>query len=202
MVAGEKGHRCFAACYDALTRAEGPAMKALRRQVVGGATGRVLEVGVGPGVNLPFYPTEARVTAVDPDPHMLKRARRAVQAAGLTVDLRAAAAEALPFPDGAFETVVCSLVLCSVPSQARALAEVRRVLAPGGTLRFLEHVRGNGIEGYLWDAITPLWRLAAAGCHPNRRTEATIRAAGFSLTEIQHTRLPDALPAIMGSAQT
>ena len=95
-----------------------------------------------------------------------------------------ASAEALPFRDETFETVVCGLVFCSVPEPAQALAEVRRILRPGGGPRMLEHVRARSLIGArLQDLIQPTWTLLAGGCHPNRNTEGTVEIAGFRIEE-------------------
>lgn len=196
-----RGHRWFAATYDLLTYfAERRALAELRPLVAGGAAGRVLEVGVGTGANLPYYPTGTEVAATDPDPFMLERARRRAAKLGRPVELHCAAAESLPFPDASFDAVVSTLVLCTVADPARALAEIRRVLKPGGTFRFIEHVRADGPAGRVQDLITPLWRRVGAGCHPNRRTAAGIEAAGFALLEGRRRSLP-LTPLITGIAR-
>jgi ubiquinone/menaquinone biosynthesis C-methylase UbiE len=157
-----------------------------RDWLAGGARGRVLEVGCGTGRNLPRYsgrtggpaPPIAFVIGLDPNFEALRAARR--RAPG--VPLVCASAEALPFRDGAFDTVVSGLVFCSVPDVPRGLAEVRRVLAPGGTLRMLEHVRSTGRFGARWqDFIQPTWTKVLGGCRPNRETEAVVTAAGFRI---------------------
>lgn len=146
-----------------------------REWLVQGAAGRTLEVGCGTGRNLPRYPAGAVLVAVEPDPHALAKARERAP----TVNFVRASAEALPFRDGAFDTVVSSLVFCSVPRPEVGLAEVKRVLADAGQLRMLEHVRADDWYGPVQDAIQPAWTWAAGGCHPNRRTEVTVESAGF-----------------------
>lgn len=198
-----RGHPWFAALYNPLTwPAERGLLGPIRRRLAGSASGRVLEVGVGTGANLPYYgPAAGLVVAVEPDPFMLRRAARRARALRAAARLCQAEAEALPFADGTFDTVVVSLVLCSVGDQAAALAEARRVLRPGGTLRFLEHVRHEGWLGRLQDLVTPIWRRAGAGCHPNRRTEQAIRGAGFRIETIE--RRPAGLtPLLLGEATT
>lgn len=149
-----------------------------RHWLVAGASGRTLDVGCGTGRNLPLYPPGVRVVGLDPHAEPLARARR--RAPG--VPLVRASAEALPFRDGTFDTVTSGLVFCSVPDAARGLGEVRRVLAPGGSLRMLEHVRSpRPWKARLQDAVEPFWTRLTGGCHPNRDTERAVAAAGFSI---------------------
>ncbi|NJP93620.1 class I SAM-dependent methyltransferase [Nonomuraea sp. FMUSA5-5] len=156
-----------------------------RRRLLAGAEGRVIEIGAGNGRNFAHYgPGVTEVVAVEPDDVLRSLATAQAPSAPVPVSVVPGHAEALPSGDGAFDVVVVSLVLCSVPSQPRALAEAARVLRPGGELRFYEHVRSpNPALGLLEDLITPLWRLAAGGCHPNRNTLEAIRRAGFEVTE-------------------
>jgi ubiquinone/menaquinone biosynthesis C-methylase UbiE len=148
--------------------------RAWRAWLAGGARGRTLDLGTGTGRNLPLLGGRPAV-GVDLHAWNLRRARRRRAGAALVV----ARAEALPFRDGAFDTVVSGLVLCSVDDPAAALAEVRRVLRPGGAVRLLEHVRADGLRGRLQDVIQPAWTAASGGCHPNRDTERAVREAGF-----------------------
>jgi len=165
--------------YDALCAVmERTGFARWRRWLAAGARGRTLDLGCGTGRTLPLFPAGAHVVGADPAHAPLLRARR--RAPG--VPLVQASAEALPFRDGAFDTVVSSLVFCSVPRPERGLAEVRRVLAPGGTLRMIEHVRSTRPwKARLQDAVQPLWTRVAGGCHPNRETERTVEASGFSI---------------------
>lgn len=202
--ARDQGHPWFAAVYDLLNRGlERGLLRRLRPSVVGEARGRVLEIGVGTGASFPYYRRAAveRLVATDPDPHMLRRAERRAQQLDLPVALQQAPAEALPFADASFDTVVSTLVLCTVADPALALAEARRVLKPGGTLRFIEHVRAEGRLGRLQDLATPLWRRAAAGCHPNRRTARSIEAAGFDIAKVGVERITGGVPLIVGTAR-
>ena len=148
-----------------------------RDWLVKGAKGRTLEVGCGTGRNLPRYAQQ--VVAIEPDGEALKVARRRAPSALLV----RASAEALPFRDGAFDTVVSSLVFCSVPRPEVGLAEVKRVLADDGQLRMLEHVRHTGWYGPVQDFIQPAWTVVAGGCRPNRKTEESVVNAGFNIEE-------------------
>lgn len=132
---------------------------------------------------------------------MIRRARERMSALGREVALYQSRAEGLPFADGSFDTVLGTLVLCTVQDPAEALAEVGRVLAPGGLFVFAEHVRPSGkVAGTLADGITPAWRRIAAGCHPNRQTEAAIVGAGL-LVETLSRRRAGGLPMIAGIAR-
>lgn len=149
-----------------------------RRWLVAGARGRVLDLGSGTGRNLPLLPHGTRAVALDPSLDALKRARRRAP----DVPLVAGRAEALPFRESTFDTVLSGLVFCSVGDPARGLAEVRRVLRPDGQLRMLEHVRSlTPWRTRLQDTIQPIWTWAAGGCHPNRDTEAAVERAGFRI---------------------
>jgi ubiquinone/menaquinone biosynthesis C-methylase UbiE len=140
------------------------------------ARGRTLDVGCGTGRNLPLLP--AGCIGVDPAREPLLKARRRAPGALLV----RASAESLPFKAGAFETVVSGLVFCSVNDPGRGLAEIKRVLAPAGTLRMLEHVRSESRAGaWLQDFLLPVWTRVTGGCRNNRDTVATVRAAGFTI---------------------
>jgi ubiquinone/menaquinone biosynthesis C-methylase UbiE len=144
---------------------------------VKGSTGRVLDLGTGTGRNLPLFAPGARPIGVDPSADNIRCARRRAGAVPLVI----ARAEALPFRDGAFDTVVSALVLCSVTDPASALAEVRRVLRHGGALRLMEHVRARGLRGGLQDLMQPAWTAFTGGCRPTRATERSVEAAGFRI---------------------
>jgi ubiquinone/menaquinone biosynthesis C-methylase UbiE len=146
-----------------------------RQRTAREATGRVLELGVGTGLNLPHYEAATEVVGVDPDPYMLRRARRRAAAAPVPVELLEASAEALPFEDASFDTVVVALSLCTIPDPAAALREAKRVLRPEGRLVFLEHVRSDKPWlARLQDRLERPWGRVAGGCHPNRDTVAAI----------------------------
>ena len=200
----QKGHRWFAAIYDRMSAREerhlGPLV---RPRIAGEAHGRVLEIGAGTGANFPYYPADAQVVATEPDPFMFKRAKDKLAELGVTnIEVREASADALPFEDASFDHVVRTLVLCSVPSQAVALAELRRVLKPTGTFRFLEHVRNDDSRfwGAVQDTITPVWRWFGAGCHPNRRTRHAMEGGGFSIEWIERIKIAPGTFAIYGVA--
>jgi ubiquinone/menaquinone biosynthesis C-methylase UbiE len=179
-----------------------------RRLLLAGLSGRVLEVGAGNGLNFAHYPPEvSEVVAVEPEDRLRALAQRAAGGAGAPVRVLAGHGEELPVEDGGFDAVVASLVLCSVPDQVKALAEVRRVLRPGGELRFFEHVRsdrrGAALAQHL---LTPLWRRAAGGCRLNRDTERAIRGSGLVVEELERfpfKAAPSApsLPHIAGRAR-
>jgi ubiquinone/menaquinone biosynthesis C-methylase UbiE len=163
--------------YDtALSILERTGLGRWRRRLCEGARGRVLDLGCGTGRNLPLLPPGT--VGIDPAPPSLRRARSRAPAARLV----RAEAEALPFRDGVFDTVVSGLTLCSVDDPARSLAEIRRVLGPGGTLRMLEHVRSRHPRwARFQDRVQPLWTRISGGCHPNRDTERAVEAAGFRI---------------------
>lgn len=200
-----RGEQWFADHYDRLNAtAERRWLGARRAELVSDLRGRVLDLGAGTGANLAHYTAPARLVLAEPSAAM--RAHLAPKLAGhdLPVELLDAPAEELPFPDASFDTVVCTLVLCTVTDPARALAEIRRVLTPSGGLRFLEHVRGHGVAGRAQDLITPLIRRVGAGCHPNRDTAGAIRTAGFDIRRIEtfkpSPRLPLLAPFVVGAA--
>lgn len=194
------GHKWFAAAYERMTGpAERSFMKPIRQEVAGGARGRVLELGAGTGLNFEYYTAQAtEVVATEPDPYMLARARGRAEQAGRTILLHQAPAERLPFADETFDTVVSTLVLCSVSEPSQSLAEVRRVLKPSGEFRFYEHVRYDHACGAFWqDLVAPLWGWVGAGCHPNRDTAETIRKAGFNLEGLERTKPVPPIPPMV-----
>ncbi len=166
--------------YDLLcTVMEWTGLSRWREWLVKGATGRTLEVGCGTGRNLPRYEASLTVIGLEPDADALKKAKSRASNALLV----RGSAEALPFRDGAFDTVVSSLVFCSVPNPELGLKETGRVLTAEGQLRMLEHVRHDAKPiGWLQDVLQPAWTAVAGGCHPNRRTEAAVEANGFVIS--------------------
>jgi SAM-dependent methyltransferase len=166
-------------------------IKRIRTRVAGSAHGRVLEIGAGTGFNFPYYPADAQVVAIEPDPEMHVLAGPRADAHG--VDLRAAPAERLPFSDGEFDAVVSTGVFCAVDDPDAALTEVHRVLRPGGELRFSEHVRGrSALRRLMQRTLDPLhYRMFK--CHIGRDTLRRMRDTGFEFIELEHPRHADAL---------
>lgn len=148
------------------------------------AQGRVFELGCGGGLNQPFY-DPARVTSfagIEPNAALLEAARGRARAHGRIADIRAACGEEIPFPSGAFDTVVCTYTLCSVAEPAAVIAEMKRILAPEGRLLFLEHGRAPDPGVFGWQRrIEPLWKPLAGGCHLTRPIGGSLRAGGFSV---------------------
>ena len=200
-------HPLFAAMYDPIMGASVELLAPPRTFAAGEAWGRVLEVGAGTGQNLAYYDW-SRVVSLDltePDPHMLRRARARVtaltQTAASKVAMHDASAEALPFKDGEFDTVVATLVLCSVANPHAAISEIWRVLRPGGTLRLVEHVRAEGLAGVIQRLIQPVYGQLSGGCELSRRTEGLVREQGFTLQVVRRMKLGGAiLPAFVGIA--
>lgn len=160
-----------------------PELVPYRQRVAGAATGRVLELGIGPALNLPFYgPGVISVIGIDPSPKLLTMARSRHAEVPFEVDLLEGSAEALPLEDASMDTAVTTWTLCSVPDPLRALQEARRVLRPEGRLLFVEHGRAPELRVSRWqDRITPLWKRVAGGCHLNRKIDGLISAAGFRM---------------------
>lgn len=152
------------------------------------ARGRVLEVAVGTGRNLPGYPADAAITGIELSPAMLDIARQRAAAAGRDVDLREGDAEHLPFDDDSFDTVVCALALCTIPSPAAAVGEMRRVLAPGGRLLLLDHIGSSWPPLYAVQWLAERVTIAAAGEHFTRRQLPLVKAAGFQVVEAERLK--------------
>jgi ubiquinone/menaquinone biosynthesis C-methylase UbiE len=177
-----------------------------RTRLVGDLSGRVLEVGCGGGVNFAMYPqTVSEVVAVEPEPHMRERATRAAAGAAVPIHVVAGDADHLPLADESVDEAVCSLVLCSVPDQASALAELRRVLRPGGRLNFYEHVVARNRAGRALQraADATLWPRLCGNCHTTRDTQGAIERAGFQIERCERLTAPDVEfphPHILGRA--
>jgi ubiquinone/menaquinone biosynthesis C-methylase UbiE len=181
-------HPRFAAFYNWLSnrKAERRFVEPIRRELVGKARGLVLEVGSGPGLNFPFYQPEQveRVEAVEPDSAMHKYAQENLKQAKVPITLTQAPAESLPFPDATFDSVVVTLVFCSVADPAQGFAEIRRVLKPGGLLLIGEHVRAQGtFSAWIQDIMVPVTTRMMGNCHWNRDTLCSLMNAGFQVME-------------------
>ncbi len=203
-------HPIFARLYARISaNAEAKGGAEHRQEMLAGLKGRAVEVGAGNGLNFGHYPaTVTEVMAVEPEPHLRKLAQVAAEQADVAITVVDGTADSLPLPDGTCDAAVCSLVLCSVADQGEALAEVRRVLRPGGELRFYEHVLDDspGFARFqrIVDIVHP---YLAGGCHITCDTETAITRAGFEITSIRRFRfVPDPLsaqaaPRILGTAR-
>ena len=174
----------FARVYDRVSgRAEDAGQREHRRELLEGLSGRVVEVGAGNGLNFAHYPPAVEeVLAIEPEPFLRERARAAAASAPVAVRVLDGTAERLPLDDASADAAVLSLVLCTVPDQSAALAELRRVLLPGGELRFYEHVRSERAGFARFQEVADLiWPRIAGGCHTARDSGRAIAAAGFEL---------------------
>jgi ubiquinone/menaquinone biosynthesis C-methylase UbiE len=185
-------HPIVAAFYDRLLEStERAFLSPVRGRLLAAAHGRVLEIGAGTGRNFPHYLASVeKVVAVEPDPHMRRRAEARARTACATIRLAEGTAEALPVPSASFDVIVSTLVLCSVDDPDACVVEWRRVLKPGGEVLLVEHIRSDiPRRAKLQDFVTPLWKRLAANCHPNRSTLDTIRGAGFDFRETDRLAL-------------
>ena len=181
-----------------------------RRRLLAGLAGSVVEVGAGNGLNFAYYPPEVTaVLAVEPEGHLRKIAGRNASRAPVRIEVVEGTADRLPAEDASADAVVFSLVLCSVPDQARALREARRVLKPGGELRFFEHVQAEttGLRRTQRVLDATCWPLLGGGCHVGRDTTSAIERAGFDIDHLDRFRFPDApltvpsSPHVLGRAR-
>lgn len=189
--------RIFSAIYDPLLKGtEEAGLRERRREVLAAARGRTIDIGAGTGANLGLFPEGLEhVVMAEPDPHMVKRLRRKLAESAAEVELIEAGAERLPFADSSFDTAIFTLVLCTVPDPAAALAEAARVLKPGGQLLFVEHVRAQDPGVARWqDRLERPWRVFADGCRCNRDTVASIEASPLSLDSVERGELPKSPP--------
>lgn len=198
--------RLFAALYDTVSKgSEAAGMREERQRLLAQAEGATLEIGAGTGLNLEHYPEAVtRLVLVEPDRHMRRRLARRLEALGRTAEIVDGSIDDLPFPDATFDTAVVTYVLCSVPDQEEALAEIARVLKPSGRFLFLEHVRSDDPKlARRQDRIRPLYNLV--GCNPNRDTLATIESSALTVESVRHGEVPKApqveRPLIVGTAR-
>lgn len=203
-------HPVFARVYPRVaTWADAHGSAEHRGELLEGVHGRVIEVGAGHGANFRRYPPEVtEVIAVEPEPRLRELAQAATARASVPITVVQGTAEGLPAGDAEFDAAVASLVLCSVHDPAQALAEVQRVLRPGGELRFYEHLRSHhaGLARYQ-RVVDSFWPYLAGGCHVDRPTADTIEAAGFTMDKLRHFRFPPSRipsassPCIIGLAR-
>lgn len=200
-MAKEFGHRRFAAVWAWMTAHEGRQQREARRRVMAGIEGRVLEIGFGVGSNWAHLPgTVHQYVGIEPDRYMLERATATKGRDAVEGRLVRARGQELPFANDSFDAVFTTLTFCTIEDVPGALAEIRRVLRPGGVFRFWEHVRPEGrVSGRVTDVLAPAWRKVGGGCNPNRRTVQAIEAAGFRITSL-HTPNRSPLPMVFGTA--
>lgn len=191
--------RAFAAMYDTmLSASEEAGLADMRHELLSQASGTVIELGAGSGLNLPHYPDAVdRLILTEPGEHMAKRLRERADAYPQPTEVIDAGAELLPLPDASADTVVATLVFCTVDDPRAAIQEVTRVLRPGGRFLFIEHVRADDPGLARWqDRLEAPWRFVGAGCHCNRDTLATLRASELEIDHVEHGRLPKAAPLV------
>jgi ubiquinone/menaquinone biosynthesis C-methylase UbiE len=189
----------FARGYDWFVKSsEDAGLRDKRRALLARGQGRTLEIGAGTGVNLELYPSSVtELVLSEPDPHMRAQLERKLAALGRRAELSDAEGEHLPFPDASFDTVVATLVFCTVPQPEAALAEITRVLKPEGRLLFLEHVRASDQNAARWqDRLERPWGWFGRGCHPNRDTLAAISASALEVSEVERDQFPKAPPIV------
>jgi ubiquinone/menaquinone biosynthesis C-methylase UbiE len=195
MASQQVNHPLFARFYARLSSGmEGAGVDKRRDALLAGLTGSVIEVGAGNGLNFRHYPdTVADVLAVEPEPHLRELALVSAREARVPITVADGTAEGLPAGDGSFDAVVASLMLCSVADQAVALAEMHRVLRPGGELRFMEHVSSDSPAQRRVQRLVDigLWPVCFGGCHAGRDTVAAIATAGFAVKDVERYLLPD-----------
>lgn len=194
-----KGHKWFASLYDRMLASEEKNfLAAIREEMLKDVRGEVLEIGAGTGLNFRHYPDGVHVVATEPDPYMLARARKRAAEVSKNIELQQVGAEALPFGDATFDYVIDTLVLCSVRDPRKALAQVKRVLKPGGELRMYEHVRyRNPVGAFAQDVVNPFWQWFGAGCHPNRDTGRFLRESGLEVVSMRVRKESPPIPPMI-----
>jgi SAM-dependent methyltransferase len=198
----------FARGYDLFTKGtEDAGLRARRRTLLVRARGRILEIGAGTGVNVEPYPDSVtELVLTEPDSRMRHQLEKKLPGVGRSAEVIEAGAEHLPFPDASFDTAVATLVFCTIPEPARALAEIARILKPDGRLLFLEHVRATDSRVARWqDRLEGPWGAFGRGCHPNRDTLATMETSALEVVDVDRERMPKAptivRPMIIGEAR-
>ncbi|WP_274651316.1 class I SAM-dependent methyltransferase [Paenibacillus humicola] len=173
--------------YDTLMKPlENGSFRSIRTHLLERASGRVLEIGSGTGINFPYYRFAESVSAIEPDEGMLQASLVRAQRSAVPIEVRQGSAERLPFPTDAFDTVVGTLVFCTIPDPATALSEIRRVCKPGGGMLLFEHVKlQHPVWGRMQEWLTPGWSRLCGGCRLNRDTLAAVRLAGFRIARIE-----------------
>lgn len=204
------GNPIFARVYERLSHVmEEQGNAEHRRELLGGLSGRVIEIGCGNGLNFRHYPQEVdEVVAVEPEPRLRASALTEARRASIPITVLDGVASSLPFEDGSFDAAVFSLVLCSVPDQEDSLREAWRVLRSGGEVRFYEHVQAEDVRGARIQRVFDLvWPFFAGGCHTSRDTVASIRRAGFEVGDVRRFTFPETRitlptsPHVMGTAR-
>ncbi len=170
-----------------------PQIMKARSRIVPQASGDVLELGCGGGINMEFYLPEriSSYSGIDPSPGLLDRSRAAAQAKGMVADIRAGMGEDMPFADASFDTLLVTFTLCSVADQAQVLKEMRRVLRPGGKALFLEHGSAPDADVQTWQRrVEPVWKRIGGGCHLTRPIASAYAAAGFKIASVEKSYMP------------
>ncbi|MFB6149887.1 MAG: class I SAM-dependent methyltransferase, partial [Halobacteriales archaeon] len=202
-------HPVFAAIYDPVMKhAEDSLLHEVRKSLVEDIEGTVLDLGAGTGAMFSYFKaatgeeSSLNLNAIEPDPHMRRRAIQKADELDLDIEIRSEGAQSLPYAHDSMDVVIASLVFCTIPDVEAALDEVARVLKPGGEFRFLEHVHADGWLAHIQDAVNPIWRLSAAGCHLNRDTAATFRNDDrFEVVELDELKIgvPPVKPFVRGT---
>ncbi|TCP28890.1 methyltransferase family protein [Scopulibacillus darangshiensis] len=176
----------FPKLYDKLMAPlEKKKLENIRRGLISKAEGHVLEIGSGTGANFPFYKNASHITAIEPNPNMIKESLPKINQTRVPIDIRQESAEVLPFKENTFDTVVGTLVFCTIPNPRQALNDIRRVLKPEGKFLLFEHVRmGNTTLSSLQNILTPVWKHLCDGCHLNRDTLKFVQESEFHVNNV------------------
>ncbi|TWT07885.1 class I SAM-dependent methyltransferase [Planococcus sp. CPCC 101016] len=176
----------FPRIYDAAMKpVEKTHFEKIRADLIRRAQGRVLEIGFGTGANFRYYRNVDRVDAIEPNPAMGKQAAKRIKKSPIPIFTYQAIAEELPFPDNTFDSVVATLVFCTIPDPIRAIQEIRRVSRPGAKILLFEHVKmDRKILGQTQEALTPIWRRLCDGCHLNRNTLGLVEQSGLNIQKV------------------